>query len=91
LAILFGMDAKPYSKYNAVDSEVNQQACHDVICSESAIAEEKRVLFHDLVSKQQNQLEADEVCLQIFMLCFLLVWYLCSLEFCCVILCKLIL
>ena len=77
------MDAKPYSKYNAVDSEVNHQSCQDVICSEFAIAEGKRVLFHDLVSNQQDQLEVDEVRLQIFMLCFLLVWYLYSLEFCC--------
>jgi hypothetical protein len=57
--MLFGTDAKSFLKYNAVDSKVDQQECHDVIYSE--FAEGKRVLFHDLISKQQERLEADEV------------------------------
>ena len=46
-----GRDAKSYAKYNAIDSEVDQRACQDLICGSSAIAEGKRVLFQELVSK----------------------------------------
>ena len=52
-----------YAKYNAIDLEVDQRACQDLICGSSAISEGKKVLFQELVSKQQEQAVADEVCL----------------------------
>ena len=61
LTILIGRDAKSYAKYNAIDSEVDQCASQDLICGSSAISEGKKVLFQELVSKQQEQAVADEV------------------------------
>jgi hypothetical protein len=63
-----------YAKYNAVDSEVDQRACQDVICGESAVVEGKRVLFQDLVSKEQERVVVDEVYLYVFLLCFVIIF-----------------
>lgn len=51
------MDAKPYSKYNDVDSEVNQQSCQDVICSESVIAKGREYCFTILFQSNKTNLK----------------------------------
>lgn len=66
--VCIGRDAKSYAKYNAIDPEVDQRACQDLICGSSAIAEGKRVLFQELVSKQQERVLADEVCVNFSLL-----------------------
>jgi hypothetical protein len=40
-----------------VDTEVDQRACQDVICGESAVAEGRTVLFRDLIVKQNERIE----------------------------------
>jgi hypothetical protein len=51
---------------------VDQRACQDVICGESAVAEGRTVLFRDLTVKQNERIEADQVC---FVYSFMLVKY----------------
>ena len=70
-------DAKSYTKYNVVDSNIDQKACHDLIFGDSVILKGKKVMFKDLINKHQVVLAFDNVSIFIFLnltfLCLLIV------------------
>jgi hypothetical protein len=70
-------DAKSYAKYSAVDSDIDQEACHDLISGDRVILKGKKVMFKDLINEHQVVLASDNVSIFIFLnltfLCLLIV------------------
>jgi hypothetical protein len=55
-----------------VDTEVDQRACQDVICGNTANATGKKVSFQELVREQERKVQSDQVgfCFEISVLIF---------------------
>ena len=60
-------DARSYAKYSAVDSEIDQKACQDLISGETTVAKGEKLMFGDLIKEHHGSNSANEV-----MVCFLL-------------------
>ena len=55
-------DYKSYAKYNALDSDIDQKACEDLIFGDSMFLKGKKVMFEDLVNEHLAIVAAEEVC-----------------------------
>ena len=62
ISIYVCRDHKSYAKYSAVDSEIDQRVCQDVISGDSVILKGKKAMFEDLMSEQRAVLDSEEVC-----------------------------
>jgi hypothetical protein len=54
-------DAKSYAKYSAVDSEIDQKACQDLILGDTSMAKGEKIMFNDLIKEHRASLASDEV------------------------------
>jgi hypothetical protein len=55
-------DHKSYAKYSALDSDIDQKACQDLISSNSVSLKGKKVMFEDLVNEHRATAAAEVVC-----------------------------
>ena len=66
ISIYVCRDHKSYAKYSAVDSEIDQKVCQDLISGDSVILKGKKAMFEDLISEQRAILDSEEVCVYYF-------------------------
>lgn len=71
ISIYVCRDHKSYAKYSAVDSEIDQRVCQDVISGDSVILKGKKAMFEDLISEQRAVLDSEEVCVYYLLLLIL--------------------
>lgn len=70
MRIIGHRDHKSYAKYSAVDSDIDQRVCQDVISGDLVIPKGKKAMFEDLISEQRAILDSEEVCVYYLLLCF---------------------
>jgi hypothetical protein len=63
-------DHKSYAKYSALDSDIDQKACQDLISSDSVSLKRKKVMFKDLVTEHHAAAAAEEVCIYLILFGF---------------------
>ena len=56
-----GRDARSYAKYSAVDSEIDQKACQDLILGEISVPKGEKLMFGDLIKEHHGSISSDEV------------------------------
>jgi hypothetical protein len=59
--VLTFRDSKSYAKYIAVNSEMDQRICQDLIYGDNVSSKGKKVMFDELIAEQRSTVADDEV------------------------------